>query len=68
MDYHSDNESNFGMTTEELDAFVFDKLNVRHYAAIKEAVEYDNRFRIKIRAIKRTYCTPQKWPHVCTWV
>lgn len=43
------------MTTEVLDAFAFDKLNVRHHAAIKDAVAHDNRFRIEIRAFKRKY-------------
>ncbi|KAK5801581.1 hypothetical protein F5H01DRAFT_326191 [Linnemannia elongata] len=50
-----EDDNDFGMMTEELDAFASDKLNLRHYAAIKDAVEHDNRFRIEIRAFKRTY-------------
>ncbi|KAG9062273.1 hypothetical protein KI688_006605 [Linnemannia hyalina] len=55
MDDHSDNDSSIGMTTEELDTFASDKFTIRHYVAIKDAVEHDNRFRIEIRAFKRTY-------------
>ncbi|KAK5809850.1 hypothetical protein F5H01DRAFT_323098 [Linnemannia elongata] len=50
-----EDDNDFGMMTEELDAFASGKLNLRHYAAIKDAVEHDNRFRIEIRAFKRTY-------------
>jgi hypothetical protein len=43
------------MKTEELDTFASKKLNIRHYTAIKDAVEHDHRLRVEIRAFKRSY-------------